>query len=142
MQRERVGGVLYLRAPPPAGTTVVVIESDECCTKEPLTGRQFDRSLSKPSFYQKSEGEWQAFLSKMERLVKSYRKEAVGMYLIPVVVLVFILFHPSFGPVRRSLRGRSYTRIRERQCDWSATQRAPAPSPDRYRRQWKTTRVG
>lgn len=91
------------RSPPPAGSTVIEIESDECGTCEPVKGRKWDPP-AKPSFVTKSDGEWQTFLSAMQARVQAYRKEGLGTALItPILLFSFVLFHPSFGVVAQRM---------------------------------------
>ena len=54
---------------PPPGATVVDIESDECCTCEPLVGRKWDAGLAKPAYVQLSDTAWQDFNNEMLRKV-------------------------------------------------------------------------
>lgn len=91
------------RSPPPAGATVIEIESDDCGKCELLTGRKWDPP-AKPSFVNKSDGEWQIFQSTMKTRVKAYRRETIGTVLIlPILVFSTILFHPAFGVVSRQM---------------------------------------
>ena len=53
------------RPMPPPGATVVDIESDECCTCEPLVGRKWDAGLAKPAYVQLSDAAWQDFNNEM-----------------------------------------------------------------------------
>ena len=74
-------GVAYSYEAPiiSARSAVVVIESDECCTMEPCTGRHWDRSLEKPDFVDMSQAEWSSFVSTMHHHVRSYKAEGWAM---------------------------------------------------------------
>lgn len=92
------------RAMPPPGATVVEIESEECCSCEPLTGRKWDAALSKPAYVQLSEGAWQDFNNEMLRKVKSYRREGIAPVVFATSMFFgFVLFHPSFGPAAMAM---------------------------------------
>ena len=89
----------WYRPQPPPNSTIIEIESDDCCSQEPLTGRNFDVSRAKPGFFTKSDGEWQTFKDEMAALVKQYRREGIAFLFLPVVIITGLLFHPSFGPI-------------------------------------------
>ena len=83
-----------------SGTVVVEIESDDCCSFEPVVGRKWNTALPKPAFVQLSDGAWQDFLNAMGGKVKSYRKEGLGLaILLPIMLLGIVLFNPAFGPL-------------------------------------------
>ena len=91
------------RPPLPAGGVEITIESDECCSSEPVAGRNFNTAVAKPSYFTKSESDWQTFLSEVARLVKTYKREGIGFFLLPVAIICFLLFHPAFGPLAQSM---------------------------------------
>ena len=89
---------------PPPGATVVDIESDECCTCEPLVGRKWDAGLAKPADVQLSDAAWQDFNNEMLRKVSSYRREGVGPLVFGTCMFLgIVLFHPAFGPVAMAM---------------------------------------
>ena len=89
---------------PPPGATVVDIESDECCTCEPLVGRKWDAGLAKPAYVQLSDAAWQDFNNEMLRKVSSYRREGVGPLVFGTCMFLgIVLFHPAFGPVAMAM---------------------------------------
>ena len=92
------------RPMPPPGATVVDIESDECCTCEPLVGRKWDAGLAKPAYVQLSDAAWQDFNNEMLRKVSSYRREGVGPLVFGTCMFLgIVLFHPAFGPVAMAM---------------------------------------
>ena len=92
---------------PPAGAAVIEIESDECCTCEPLVGRKWDNSLPQPQFVRMSAGSWSGFVQTMGNHVRKYRAEARAFPMMFVaIVLGLALFHPAFGAVARGSIGR------------------------------------
>jgi len=91
------------RPPPPAGAIVVEVESDACGTCEPVAGRKFNASLTKPAFFTKSESDWQSFCTEIDKLVQSYKRDGIGLLLTPVAIIGFLLLHPSFGPIAQAM---------------------------------------
>tara|TARA_B110001452_G_scaffold256882_1_gene250621 strand:+ start:77 stop:955 length:879 start_codon:yes stop_codon:yes gene_type:complete len=86
-------GVAYSYEAPiiSARSAVVVIESDECCTMEPCTGRHWDRSLEKPDFVDMSQAEWSSFVSTMHHHVRSYKAEGWAMCILLLIPIGMIL---------------------------------------------------
>lgn len=92
------------RPTPPPGTTVVEIESEECCTFEPVCGRKWDPTLAKPAFLHLSDGAWRDFANEMDHKVKRYRREGLGPAILgPTMFFGIILFHPAFGPLAMAI---------------------------------------
>lgn len=92
------------RPQPPAGAFIFEIESDQCCTCEPCTGRKWDDNMQKPAHASMSPSEWENFVGSMGKLVRSYRKEARSV--LPMIICIFaaiILFHPAFGVLGRAM---------------------------------------
>ena len=77
----------------------MVIEPDEACSCVPLTGRLWNDHVAQPHFVQLSGDEWRSFIAEVGRLVRSYKREGLGLLGIPLILLSMILFHPSFGVV-------------------------------------------
>ena len=67
------------------GSVTVVVESDECCTMEPCTGRTFDRNLPKPDFVHLSDASWRNFVGEMHANVRSYKPES---WALPILLLI------------------------------------------------------
>lgn len=74
-----------------AHSSVVVIESDECCTMEPCSGRHWDRALDKPDFVDMSQAEWSSFVSTMHRHVRSYKPEGWATCILLLIPIGMIL---------------------------------------------------
>ena len=92
------------RAGPPPGATVVEIESEECCSCEPLVGRKWDAALPKPAYVQLSEGAWRDFNNEMSRKVKSYWREGIGPAVFGTLMFFGVLIlHPAFGPAAMAM---------------------------------------
>jgi len=85
--------------PVPSGSVTIVIESTEPCANEACCGRKFDPHLTKPSFVNLTSAEWSEFTSEMEQLVRTYKAEGVSSFGLLLVLVGFLLFHPSFGPL-------------------------------------------
>ena len=91
---------------PPPGSTVFVIESDECCTNQTCKGRSWDPNMPQPPFVSLSSSEWINFVETMGGKVRSYKKDGYG--LIAILLGVFLgtaLFHPVIGVAGRSISG-------------------------------------
>ena len=101
-----------MRPVPPPGAVIAVIESDECCSSAPCTGRLWDESMQKPSFVAMSAGEWSTFTATMGMHIRHYRKEGWGFGFLAFGIAIGMLFHPSIGPIGRQIssdRRRLYT---------------------------------
>ena len=91
---------------PPPGSTVFVIESDECCTNQTCKDRSWDPNMPQPPFVSLSSSEWINFVETMGGKVRSYKKDGYG--LIAILLGVFLgtaLFHPVIGVAGRSISG-------------------------------------
>ena len=91
---------------PPPGSTVFVIESDECCTNQTCKGRSWDPNMPQPPFVSLSSSEWINFVETMGGKVRRYKKDGYG--LIAILLGVFLgtaLFHPVIGVAGRSISG-------------------------------------
>ena len=97
----------------PPGTTVFVIESDECCSNEPIKGRRWDPAMPQPPFVSLSSSEWINFVETMGGKVRTYKKEGYGtLGIILAVVLGTAIFHPVLGVAGRSISGMDEERRR------------------------------
>jgi len=95
-----------MRQQPPPGSVVFVIESEECCSDEPIRGRKWDATMPKPSFVNLSSSEWSNFVGTMGGKVRSYKKEGYGtIILILGILLGTFVFHPAIGVLGRSISG-------------------------------------
>ena len=102
-----------LRQQPQPGSIVFVVESDECCSNEPVAGRRWDAAMPKPAFVSMSSSEWSGFLTTMGGKVRSYKKEGYGHIMILLGILIgSFVFHPTFGVAGRSIAGMDEDRRR------------------------------
>jgi len=97
--------------PPPPGSVTIVVESGECCAPEACCGRKFDEMTPQPPFCDLSSSVYSSFMSQVGAKIKQYRPEGWGALGLVITFGGFILFHPSIGPVGRSLENFSLAMI-------------------------------